>query len=384
MEKEIGRDIEDRLKNNKTFLEKFTNSLSSPVFLTALLTAVAAPLVTGIINDQIHQRNVQTKILEAVIQTAEKSDFASIDHVERIQIIANMVNENSEQFGISLTNTIDIVNAKFTIGAANLKSQIVGLEDDILTQKDKMSADSSAILQLKREKKDLIDQKKRGEKNLDAKIKKKDDLIKALEEKQRSSNDRLSTLNGNLESLNSKLVEAKRERDDLFNKTKTLEAQKARVDTLLSSSKRNEEQLVKALRDTQENLDAARLFVANMREKLSVAENGYQKLSKENMGYKIEIDNLKLKLRLASVPSENLKRGNSGESVGKLQQILFDLGYFEGDSDKIYGPATVNALLSFQIDANIDTTSIAGQYEERTRVKLQNRYVSWIEGSLNI
>lgn len=44
-----------------------------------------------------------------------------------------------------------------------------------------------------------------------------------------------------------------------------------------------------------------------------------------------------------------LDRGQSGEEVARLQQLLKDLGYFKGEVDGVYGDSTVDAVSEFQM-----------------------------------
>jgi hypothetical protein len=61
------------------------------------------------------------------------------------------------------------------------------------------------------------------------------------------------------------------------------------------------------------------------------------------------------------LPTESIIRpGEEGEQVAALQQALITLGYEPGEPDGNYGPATVEAVRSFQTAAGLPADGIAG------------------------
>jgi Putative peptidoglycan binding domain len=66
--------------------------------------------------------------------------------------------------------------------------------------------------------------------------------------------------------------------------------------------------------------------------------------------------------QVALVPAgAPLAQGDSGPRVRRLQRALNELGYAVGQPDGQYGPATAQAVRSFQEDAGLDADGIAGQ-----------------------
>ena len=57
-----------------------------------------------------------------------------------------------------------------------------------------------------------------------------------------------------------------------------------------------------------------------------------------------------------------LRRGDSGDPVADLQQMLIDAGYNVGRSgaDGIFGAGTEQAVLKFQADQGLDEDGLAG------------------------
>ena len=67
-----------------------------------------------------------------------------------------------------------------------------------------------------------------------------------------------------------------------------------------------------------------------------------------------------------------LKRGDSGEDVAALQQMLWDTGFIFEEPDGIFGPNTENAVKWFQEYANLEQSGIA---DDRT---LDSLYACWL------
>lgn len=51
--------------------------------------------------------------------------------------------------------------------------------------------------------------------------------------------------------------------------------------------------------------------------------------------------------------SSSLKKGSTGTDVRNLQYVLYELGYFDGQIDGIYGDTTVDAVRAFQINNSV-------------------------------
>ncbi len=58
---------------------------------------------------------------------------------------------------------------------------------------------------------------------------------------------------------------------------------------------------------------------------------------------------------------ENMERGQRGEEVREVQDMLISLGYLNGPADGIFGIRTKNAVLAFQQDNALDATGIVGE-----------------------
>lgn len=386
-EQNEGNSLKDLMRN-------ILSNLSSPLVLTTIITAIAAPFITGEINSQIHEKETQTKILEAVIQTTEKSDLSKLEAIERLQIIASMVHENRDKFQINLDKTLALVDNKIVDGTLKLRTRIEVIEKDKTVFQNRILADSLLKIETEKEKKSLIQQKERLQASnqtnkseiriLDAEINKKEELITGLTEKDIRNKKQLELLNSNLQVITEKYEQAQEKLDDLLAESSRLKDQNDNYEELLSNSETKEQELRTALKEAKDNLTSSREVIQELSGQLSTSQLDYEKLSSQVIGYEEEIANLKIALQLAEVPKIDLVDGSRGADVKRLQQILIKLNYFDGVDDGQYGPATIEAITKFQLQNKIDTLGIAGKYENLTRITLQNRYVSVIQSILDL
>ena len=73
---------------------------------------------------------------------------------------------------------------------------------------------------------------------------------------------------------------------------------------------------------------------------------------------------------------DTMKKGNRGDSVREVQEMLISLGYLDGEADGIFGPKTERAVQAWQKDNGLETT---GMVDEETIQALQKRlyFPSW-------
>jgi len=58
---------------------------------------------------------------------------------------------------------------------------------------------------------------------------------------------------------------------------------------------------------------------------------------------------------------ENVKRGQKGDAVKEVQEMLIAQGYLDGSADGAFGPKTEAAVLAFQQEKGLDATGIVGE-----------------------
>jgi uncharacterized protein (TIGR02594 family) len=64
--------------------------------------------------------------------------------------------------------------------------------------------------------------------------------------------------------------------------------------------------------------------------------------------------------KMETSPKPTLKKGDRGEEVTKLQQVLTELGYDCGSPDGIFGPRTETQLKAFQTAEDLEADGIYG------------------------
>ena len=63
-----------------------------------------------------------------------------------------------------------------------------------------------------------------------------------------------------------------------------------------------------------------------------------------------------------SYAADLVRRGNSGDDVREVQEMLISMGYLDpGEDDGKFGPKTEKAVLAFQEDHSLDATGIVGE-----------------------
>jgi len=73
----------------------------------------------------------------------------------------------------------------------------------------------------------------------------------------------------------------------------------------------------------------------------------------------------------APPPDGALRYGDTGFEVKSIQERLTALGYFHGEDDGDFGPATRAAVLAFQADEDISTDGVVGQATREALAKAQ-------------
>ncbi len=105
--------LRKRLKANN-FL---TKTLLSPAILTIIITAIAGPFILAKVNNNLkteqiqyetaqRNRELQTKIIDKVLEYAFSTDYSKPEAIDRIGIVAQMIDENNDVFGLSFSKTI--------------------------------------------------------------------------------------------------------------------------------------------------------------------------------------------------------------------------------------------------------------------------------------
>ncbi len=156
-----------KLSEENTLLSKDRQRLSSllnrwrylrqtilnPAVLTVIATAIAGPLIVSSVNNGLKEKELaltrETKIAElrtsmmnSLTKFAFNTDFSKSYSIDRIEIIAQMLNENDSVFGLTFNETLrefDSLSNNLTNSTIEQnRKQIISLQTDTATMKSQV------------------------------------------------------------------------------------------------------------------------------------------------------------------------------------------------------------------------------------------------------
>jgi len=157
---QIKQDVPDNLTKiedkAKTKVEKVLSYLSDKLLtapiITVFVTALLGPIAIQWVNDGIENKKLQEKVIQTVLNYTNEADFSKPESIEKIGIIAQMVNENKDVFELSFEETnkaIDNLNsASNDVGIKNLDRKLKEAEAGINEFQAKIIADSTMYSKL--------------------------------------------------------------------------------------------------------------------------------------------------------------------------------------------------------------------------------------------
>ncbi len=173
-----------------TFLaEKFLTPPVIAVFVTALI----GPLAIQWVNDGFENKKLQEKVIQTVLNYTSAADFSKPESIEKIGIIAQMVDENQDVFGLKFEETNKAISrldqATADVGIKNLNKKLAEANANLTDFKTKLNADSAIytdiILQKDRLTKELESAKKQNDRtkinSIESQIAKSDLDMKEIE-----------------------------------------------------------------------------------------------------------------------------------------------------------------------------------------------------------
>ncbi len=144
-----------------------------PSVITVFVTALLGPLAIQWVNESIENKKLQEKVISTVLNYTSEADFSKPESIEKIGIIAQMVDENQEVFGLSFqktNNKIDELNeATNNVGIKNLDKKLKEAKANIKDFSQKLAGDSVVLKNLILEKEKLNEQLERYKKNKNTK-----------------------------------------------------------------------------------------------------------------------------------------------------------------------------------------------------------------------
>lgn len=88
----------------KRYATRFLDATIRPSVITVLITAIAGPLAVKWTADKIENKKLQAQVIESVLEYTSKADFSDPKQVARAGMIAGLVHENQDVFGLRFEN----------------------------------------------------------------------------------------------------------------------------------------------------------------------------------------------------------------------------------------------------------------------------------------
>lgn len=150
----------------KTTLGKALAFLSDkflkPSVITVFVTALLGPLAVQWVNDSLENKKLQEKVISTVLNYTSEADFSKPESIEKIGIIAQMVDENEAVFGLSFRKTNETINqlndATNNVGIKNLDKKLKEAEVNINDFSGKIAGDSILLNNLILQREQLVTQ----------------------------------------------------------------------------------------------------------------------------------------------------------------------------------------------------------------------------------
>jgi len=137
---------------------------------------------------------------------------------------------------------------------------------------------------------------------------------------------------------------------------------------------------------TNQNIKTNINYNANVDQALALGVTSQEALQMENnlqdkKPFGTNTEKVLAKTNMEQSNPNELKLGDSGDKVKKLQTWLKDYGFYSGDIDGQFGPFTVTAVKNFQEAASIKVDGIVGK-ETRTAMKEWDDYLAEVQAKV--
>lgn len=147
------------LETMRGYTDLFSKSLFTPSVITVLITAILAPFVVDKINSDMENKKLQKQVIEKMLDYTAQTDFSQPEALEKITIISKMVDENKSIFGLSFSETDNVIQNLYgeisKVGLSNLNKKRKEYESKIQEIKTQLSGDTLQILNLQLAKTEL-------------------------------------------------------------------------------------------------------------------------------------------------------------------------------------------------------------------------------------
>jgi chromosome segregation ATPase len=225
-----------------------------------------------------------------VLEYTDKANFAQTESIEKIGIIAKMVDNNKGVFGLDFSKTDEafkeFYNIRSQFGLTNLQNELNQKKQESYQLKSLYKADSVKLALAKGEKKDLDAKLVALSKDRDLTNAQKHEQERVLKEEIKSQESTMASLSESIGSSKSKLAILESEKLDLELKFK--EAQK-KLEDLTAENVMN----IQKIRDQNVEIDKIKNDASRQLDELTKLKISMQACETENNSFKSEIEKLK-------------------------------------------------------------------------------------------
>jgi len=130
----------------------FADLFLKPSIITVIITAILGPIAITWVNDGIENKRLQKEVITTMLSYTGQTDFSKPESLEKITIIAKMVDENKNIFGLSFAQTDSTIQNLYgeisKVGIANLNKKRNEYEQKITELKTKLADDTTQLTKL--------------------------------------------------------------------------------------------------------------------------------------------------------------------------------------------------------------------------------------------
>jgi len=309
------------VRRGLNFIETQTNT----TVITALITALLGPIAVIQVSRYMENKEIQRKVVEKVLDITDGQDFSKVQALEKIELLASIVDENEDIFGLTFDSTLRNIRSMKQFGYSNLNTELEKNQFKIDDLSKEIQRDTAAIRVAQNDIKHLMRQKSTLEslKNRAAGDKKL--LATQIAEKEQE----IRTRNGELNEMKIASSRLDLEYKVLESSHRSLQESLKKAEKNFNDSEVEKKELNKKLESNTKLLAVESADKAQLQTALRTTTEELKMASRDKDLLRAEINNSKL---------ENNKLANQVATLEKEIQRLRDEAHnLQVNPEKIFG-----------------------------------------------
>ncbi len=279
--------------------DKITNVMFTPAVVTVIITAILGPIAINWVNSDMENKQLQKQVITEILKYTNGADFSKTESIEKIGIIATMVDENRNVFGLSFSTTDsafkDLYKVRSEYGISNLTKELDENKKNINSLKSKLSTDSASIKDLdlkkieleselekvKQDRKLSREDRKKREDKLKNEIEKKELSISGLKQAQSNYEKQIEFWNNQKKALDKNLESATKNLENALEENKKNQEDLKKYKDLVTKKENDAVKLSDALKTLTEKHDKSLNDIESFKQQLKRLTDENKKLKKE-------------------------------------------------------------------------------------------------------